>query len=216
MVMQNKTVYLIRHGQSVDNAALVFQAADSPLSLAGKGQAELLAKRMAKTPFDVLISSPQPRAMQTAAAITATTGKATETSNLFVERIKPVLIDGKPYSDEAATAIYKSWDDSLYTPGLHADDGENYDDIIGRADAALDYLLARPEGKIAIVTHGYFLRTMVSRVLLGENMTGDILRKFQMLAQIENTGLTTLKYSDAYAEDFSWRLHTYNDHSHLV
>jgi len=214
--MQSKTVYLIRHGQSVDNAALVFQAADSPLSLAGKSQAELLAKRVSKNPFDVLISSPQPRALQTAAAITGATGKTPEIVDLFVERIKPMLIDGKPYSDEAATAIYNSWDDSLYTTGLRAEDGENYDDIVGRADAALEFLRNRPEEKIVVVTHGHFLRTMVCRVLLGDNMTGDILRTFQMVTQIDNTGLSVLKFSDAYAEDFSWRLHSYNDHSHLM
>lgn len=214
--MQSKTVYLIRHGQSVDNAALVFQAADSPLSLAGKGQADLVAKRISKNPFDVLISSPLPRAVQTAAAITAATGKTAELADLFVERIKPVSIDGKPYSDEAATATYKDWNESLYTAGLRTEDGENYDDIVGRADASLEFLRNRPENIIVVVTHGHFLRTIICRVLLGDGMTGDALRKFQMVAQIENTGLTALKYSDAYAEDYSWRLHSYNDHSHLA
>jgi broad specificity phosphatase PhoE len=138
-----------------------------------------------------------------------------EYSDLFVERIKPMSINGKPDDDKEASVIWKQWNESLYTPGIHVADGEGFDDIIARADKALAFLEERSEKSIVVVTHGYFLRTMIARVLIGESLTGEIFKRFQRTASMENTGLTVLKYKDAFEEEMHWRLWVYNDHAHL-
>lgn len=214
--LHQKTIYFVRHGQSNDNVAPVFQSPNSPLSEEGEKQAERIAERVSKLNFEALIASPFERAKQTAEAITKMTGKATEYSELFVERVKPTYINGKPYTDEKANTLWREWEKSLYTPGMRVEDGENFDDLVARADNALAFLNKKSERSLIVVTHGYFLRTIVARVLLGDLLTGEIHRNVQRTAAMENTGLTVLQYRDGFEEEPAWRLWIYNDHAHLA
>lgn len=211
-----KTVYFVRHGQSEDNVAPVFQSPNSPLNEKGRKQAESISDRVSKLSFDALIASPFERAKQTAEAIAKATEKQPEYSELFVERVKPTYINGKPYTDEKANTLWREWEKSLYTPGLRAEDGENFDDLIARADKALAFLQNRPEQSLVVVTHGYFLRTIVARVLLGDLLSGEAFRNIQRTAAMENTGLTVLQYRESFEEKPIWRLWIYNDHAHLA
>ena len=213
---QDKIIYFVRHGQSVDNVTPVFQSALSPLSESGRSQAEDVAQRLATLPFEALIASPLPRAKQTAKAVALKTGHEIEYSDLFVERIKPVEIDGKPFTDKQANKTWRDWNASMYTADTQIGEGENYEKIIKRADDAFAYLAARPESRIAVITHGYFLRTMVARLIAGEAMTTDFMQRFQERADIENTGITVLKYSAEYEQNRMWRLWTFNDHAHFA
>lgn len=210
-----KTIYFVRHGQSEGNITPVFQSADSPLSDAGKLQAEEIAKRAQNISFDALISSPLPRTAGTAAAIAQATGKKPEYSEIFVERIKPSNLSGKPQSDPKAQALWAEWQKSLATSGYRAEDGENFDDIVKRADAAIEFLFDRTEKTIMVVTHGYFLRALIARVILGDNLTDKAFKSFlSHVFTTENTAITVLKYATIYGEA-AWRLWAYNDHAHL-
>ena len=217
-----KTVFLVRHGQSLDNTQPIFQSIHSPLSEHGHMQAKAIAERLRHVEFDALISSPLQRAKQTAEHIAEATGKTAELSDLFVERKKPDAVDGKPYADPEAANAWKTWHLALYETGPakgdseHTDGGETYDQLITRTDSALKYLLDRPESSIVVVTHGYFLRTILARVLTGKELNGTLLRRFQEHAGVANTGVTVLRYKDAFEEDFAWRLWTYNDHTHFA
>ena len=211
-----KIVYFVRHGQSKDNVSPVFQSAESPLSEIGVAQADKIANRVSALQFEALISSPLPRAKQTAEKIAEKTAKKPEYSELFVERIKPSQINGKPYTDKSASKAWREWEKSLYTPGVKVNDGENYEEITQRAAGALNWLKDRPESSMVVVTHGYFLRVMVVKVLLGEHLTPQVSEVFQKVAWMENTGLTVLKLSDSFEEDYMWRLWTYNDIAHLA
>ncbi|MBI3589170.1 MAG: histidine phosphatase family protein [Candidatus Liptonbacteria bacterium] len=211
-----KVVYFVRHGQSADNVAPVFQSPDSPLNEKGRKQADSIAQRVSKLSFDVLVASPFERAKQTAETIAKATGKQPEYSELFVERVKPTYINGKPYTGGKANELWREWEKSLYTSGMRAEDGENFDDLVARADKALAFLQNRPEQSLVVVTHGYFLRTIVARVLLGELLSGEVFRNIQKTAAMENTGLTVLQYRENFEEKPAWRLWIYNDHAHLA
>lgn len=104
----DKIVYFVRHGQSEANALPIFQGPDSPLDEIGKQQAAIIAERVSRVPFEALISSSFPRAKETAQAIGKMTGKQPEYSDLFVERIKPSSINGKPYADEHANLVWRA------------------------------------------------------------------------------------------------------------
>ena len=151
-----KIVYFVRHGQSLDNASTVFQSPDSPLTEKGREQAQKIADRVARISFDALIVSPFKRARETADVITKVTGKEAQYSDLFRERTKPTSVNGKSYDDEEASTLWKEWNKSLYTPGMRVADGENFDDIVLRADKALSFLKDRAEESIVVVTHGFF------------------------------------------------------------
>jgi 2,3-bisphosphoglycerate-dependent phosphoglycerate mutase len=63
-------LYLVRHGQTVDNARAHFQGwSDSPLTPDGLEAVRDLAKALADTPFAAAYTSPSPRAATTAAEI---------------------------------------------------------------------------------------------------------------------------------------------------
>jgi ribonuclease H / adenosylcobalamin/alpha-ribazole phosphatase len=210
-----KIVYFVRHGESEDNVAPVFQSPHSPLNEKGRRQAGRVAERVSRLHFGALIASPFERAKQTAEAISRVTGGNVEYCDLFVERVKPTFINGKPYTDEKANKLWREWQKSLYTSGARAEDGENFDDLLSRADKALAFLSDRAEQSLVVVTHGYFLRTIVARVVLGTTLSGDAFRQFQKSANMENTGLTVLRYHGGFEERPSWRLWIYNDHAHL-
>jgi broad specificity phosphatase PhoE len=210
-----KIVYFVRHGQSEGNTTPVFQSHNSPLSEKGKKQAELIAERVSKLSFETLIASPFERTKETAEAIARATGKKAEYSNLFIESLKPTYVDGKSYGDERASTLWREWKKSLHMPDLRIEDGENFDDLVARADKALAFLKERDEKSIVVVTHAYFLRTIVARVLLGNLLSGEAFERFQKIAKMENTGLTVLKYQGGFEEEPTWRFWIYNDHAHL-
>lgn len=210
-----KIVYFVRHGKSEGNATPIFQSPSSPLSEEGEKQAELIAKRVSKLSFETLIASPFERTKQTAEAITHATGKKAEYSDLFVETLKPTSVDGKPYTDKHASMLWREWEKSLHAPNLRVEDGENFDDLVARADKALAFLKERNEKSIVVVTHAHFLRTIIARVLLGDLLSEKAFERFQKVAKMKNTGLTVLKYQGEFEEEPTWRLWIYNDHTHL-
>jgi len=209
-----KIVYFVRHGQSEGNASAVFQSLDSPLSKIGKEQAGKIAERVSRLSFETLIASPLTRARETAEIIAKVTGKQPEYSELFVERIKPTNLSGKPHSDKTARKLWVEWEKSLYTPKLHIEDGENFNSLILRADKAINFLATRLEKKLVVVTHGYFIRTIIARIILGNALTPEAFKNLQSKMLSENTGLTVITYEKT-PDGIAWRLWTYNDHSHL-
>lgn len=211
-----KVVYFVRHGQSQGNAAPVFQAKDSPLSEKGFRQAEFIATRVSSVPFDKLIASPLKRSCQTAEIISKAVNKSITFSDLFVERIKPSSIDGKYYADSSANNVWRRWEESLVTSGKTVEDGENYEQIVKRADQALDYLKQQSEKTLVVVTHGYFLHTLIARVLLTDSLTSESFKKFQRVVSTENTGVTAMVYEGVFEQEPCWRLRIYNDHAHLA
>jgi broad specificity phosphatase PhoE len=211
-----KIVYFVRHGQSLDNVAPVFQSEHSPLSDTGHKQATFIAKRVSGLPFDKIISSPLTRTRQTAEHIIKATGKPVEYSDLFVERIKPSSCSGKPYTDQQANRTWRAWEESFKLPNKKVEDGENYHQIIKRADSALGFLLSQEAATLLVVTHGYFLRTLTARVVLGNELSIEAFRNFQRVVGMENTGVTVMVYADSFEQSACWRLWVYNDHAHLA
>lgn len=211
-----KTVYFVRHGESEDNPKPIIQADSSPLSERGHRQAEAAAQRLKHLAFNALIGSPIPRAKQTAEHIAEATGHDIVFSDLFVERRKPKSLEHKPWSDESAKAKWDKWEHSIHGGGERVEDGENWDDLMSRADAALQFILDRPEPVLAVVTHGNFLRALMTRALLEDQLTPQLLDLFQGRITIDNTGITAMTYRDANDEKFAWRLWTHNDHAHFA
>jgi broad specificity phosphatase PhoE len=211
-----KTVYFVRHGESVHNTQPVFQSLDTPLSDKGIEQAKFIANRVSKIKFDKLISSSVVRTRQTAEYISEATGKPIVVSDLFTEVKKPSSIEGKPYDDEHAKEIWYDWVKSEYTPGLKVEDGENYNELIARTDKAIEFLENQPEKTLVVVTHGFIMKSILARILLQQTLTPESYRMFQKNAKTENTGLTVIGYSPSFDEDPCWRLWIYNDHAHLA
>jgi len=214
-----KTIYLVRHGESEGNASRIFHTHDVALTEKGQQQAAFIAKRAAKLPVDVIIASPLLRTRQTAAAIVSEIKKPIEYSELFIERKIPSELRGKHHDDpliqDTLNRIHK-----YDTPDFRHSDEENFEDLKTRANAALSYLEKRPEDHILVVGHGFFTRSLVARVLLGEGMTGAEFLNVIRALRTRNTGLTVLHYKEHAGmghegPESNWQLLTWNDHAHL-
>ncbi len=209
-----KTIYFVRHGESEGNVGTVYQDTDSPLTARGLEQAQFIASRLTQLPFDTLICSPLARAKQTAEAITHTTGIAPEYSSLFAERIKPHGLAGKEHTDPAAIQLLHDWEESLFTPGLRVPGGDNFDDLSLRTTQALAFLAHHDAHTIVVVSHGFFLRTLFARILLGKAYAGDTARAVVSTLKMDNTGLSAIRLYPT--KENPWQLWIVNDHSHLA
>lgn len=213
-ISSKKKIYFIRHGESEGNAGPVRQAGSSPLTQKGRAQAAYMGERMNKLPVDVLISSSMRRAGETAAIIGEKIGKVAEVSDLFVERRRPSAQTGQSKKDPATLAIDKIIFENFAVPGFRHSDEENFDDLKKRAEEALDYLAARPEGNIAVVTHGFFMRIILASVVFRDKLNGKECERFMRTFHMENTGLTILGF-DGYEVEPPWWVWVWNDHAHL-
>jgi broad specificity phosphatase PhoE len=215
-----KTIYFFRHGQSEGNIQHLdsinedIHLAEQYLTELGREQSQRLAKRIAKFELDVLLSSTLTRARETTEIISQDRDYNIEYSDLLVERQKPSSIIGKLRSDELVLATEKAWKHSLFNSGEQVEDGDSYDTLITRADKALELLQSRPEQNIGVVTHQFFLNTLIIRAILGDSINPELYTRLQEQYWIENTGLTILQYSPEYPYT-GWRVWVYNDYSHL-
>uniref|UniRef100_A0AB33J6D5 Histidine phosphatase family protein n=1 Tax=Prevotella sp. GTC17259 TaxID=3236795 RepID=A0AB33J6D5_9BACT len=80
-------LYLVRHGETVDNVAQILQGQDpGQLNERGLEQAKDVRDRMASEQIDVFIASDLKRAMDTCRIIAEPHGKGVETTGLLRER----------------------------------------------------------------------------------------------------------------------------------
>lgn len=143
-------VLLVRHGRQLDADHGVV---DSKLSELGIRQAELLAERLARVPFDRKLTSPLDRASQTAKVLEPRLqGPAFEESTLLFDCIPSGFEPGTP-------AIYER-----FFAGIPAEDIEA--GAAQMSDAA-DAFLGRTRGDTytLLVTHNFVIGALVRSAL---------------------------------------------------
>ncbi len=192
-----KTVYFVRHGQSEGNANIQRQQiAETPLTKKGREQAQIVAERLANLSLQALISSPYMRARSTAKRIHETTNVPIHYSDLFVEWRRPTvqLIHGRfhPLWIWAQIHIVLNRNQSSY----RYSDEETIDELFLRAKAALAYLENPPEGRIAVVTHGAFMRCLYSVITYGDSLTAKLYVKTIRSMLLQNTGVMIATFHD--------------------
>jgi probable phosphoglycerate mutase len=188
-------IFLIRHGETVGNAARVVQRPDDPLSPRGVAQAERLARRLASEALAHIVSSDFARARSTAEALQAATGAPLSFEPLLQERNFGDL-RGIPYAELGL---------DMFAPGYAPPNGETWEVFHARVDAAWARVLALAEklhGHLAVVTHGLVCRSLAARHLIvpdGETVP-------------ERWGNTSLTIVDCPAP---WRVRLLNCVAHL-
>lgn len=216
-----KTIYFVRHGESVHNAAKRFNELGTPLSERGIKQAGEIAERASKLSIELIVASTLKRAQQTAAVVAEKLGVKIESSAFFVEGIQSSRLLGKEVSGPEITEAHKSYHGNFTVAGYRFEDGENFDDLKKRALAGLAYLEERPEENILVVSHGFFMWIIAAAAVFGRELTAEecqgVIRGFDLM---ENTGLTVLTHGapshKAVGELVSsWQLKVWNDHAHL-
>jgi probable phosphoglycerate mutase len=208
------SVVLIRHGESVGNAT---QAIHGPrmcggLSDAGREQCERLAERLARTgelAGAVLYASQFRRAQETAKLIAPSLGDPEiVVDDGFGEIDWGVECDGLAFTEIVERFGTPDWDGDPEVPFVAG--GESSADMTRRVTAAVDRVIARHPGRVAVVcTHGGAIDVAV-RYAFG------VVGRGQFDLYTTNTSLTTLTYVSVGTNWRRWRIERYNDASHLI
>lgn len=142
-------LYLVRHGETVDNAAQIMQGqTQGRLNERGIEQAEEVARRMAGEKIDAFVASDLRRAVQTARIIAAPHGMAIDTTPLLRER------DWGGFTGRFIPDLRnEKW----------PDDVETAEEMMKRARMFLAYIRAKYAGKTVLaVGHGIINKAVQS------------------------------------------------------
>jgi probable phosphoglycerate mutase len=152
-------IFLVRHGETVGNAARIVQRPDSPLSARGVAQAERVARRLAGEGIARVVSSDLARAVTTAEALHRITGAPLSFEPLLQERNFGDL-RGTPYAELGV---------DMFAPDYAPPNGETWPAFHARVDRAWARVCALAEaggGHLAVVTHGLVCRSLAARHLV--------------------------------------------------
>lgn len=209
-----KRIYFVRHGITGGNEINAYQKLDTPLSEKGRAQANFLAERFSKIPFDVLLASTMERAQETARAIAQRTGHDVIPEALFHEILRPSVVRGKVQTDPEVMEVIRVADSHWKTEGKRHSDEENFYDLKKRAIKALEYLISRDEETVVVVTHGTILKMMLAVMMRGEALEPNFWDEVDEFFFPQNTGITWVEYDNKYHPN-RWQLISWNDHAHL-
>jgi probable phosphoglycerate mutase len=194
-------VCLVRHAQSVSNAAGVWQGqGDSPLSQLGISQVEALTESLASEEFDLAISSDLSRAAHTSRALGVDVDADPSWREIDVGDWEGLSMD--EVVERFPEQIEALRDRKPFPIG----GGESWPEVFARADAAFDQVRKQlPSGGRAIVfTHGGIIGSILAGLL-------GVRDAFPWpLGRMRNTGRTTLRLEGSRVE-----LVSHNDDSHL-
>ena len=169
---------IIRHGESVSNAARVVQKPEVPLSEQGRSQALRVAERLAAGGVESILSSDLARAWATAEAISLATG---------AELVSEPLLAERNYGELRGTAYAELGDRDIFAYDFEPPGGESGAVFDARVDQAWEAVIAhanRVQGRLAVVTHGLVCGSLALRHL----DTGGL----EAPLQFANTSLTVV------------------------
>lgn len=210
-------LYLIRHGETISNGTGVHGKPTDGLSERGREQAELVAKRFLTVPIELIISSTLERTKETATIINTYLKKPLEFSDSIVERKYPDVVLAKAKNDPEAVKLILAMEESYGIPDTRYAGSESFNDLKSRAKRFLDEVSKRKEEKILVVTHGMFLRFLITYMMFGESITPREFVTSRDFLRTKFTGITICSYV-AHPKPYGtpgWKLQTWNDHAHL-
>jgi probable phosphoglycerate mutase len=198
-------LYLARHGETDDNANLVFQGQTGKgLNPRGRAQARRLAERMKKARITTIVASDLERAEETARIVALESGLV-HSVDPDLREVDVGLWSGKGHA-EIAELYPEEW--AAWSEGrdVRRGGGETYAELALRIERAVVRVVAmEARDPILIVSHGGSIKSYVATIL-GVGTEG-----MRALAGVGNCGLTVIEI-DSRARV---RLHTWNDTAHL-
>ena len=148
MIMET-VIYLVRHGETVDNARQVMQGqTQGELNERGREQARQVAERLAGEHIDAVVASDLQRAVQTAEMIAVRHGLPVTTTPLLRER------DWGSFTGRFIPDLRgEAWPDDI----------ESEKDLLLRARSYLIYMTATYPGKrVVAVGHGIINKAILA------------------------------------------------------
>lgn len=191
--MQETTLYFVRHGETEYNRRRIMQGRkiNSSLNKTGREQAEALARRFSDISLDAIYTSALNRTIETAAPISAQRADAVVRSLRDLDEMSWGVYEGTPWCDELEAMLdemHARWDRGEF--GYRVEEGESILDVQKRGVAAVEKIVEDHSGEtVLIVTHGRFLRVLLSTILeLGLERMDEV--------DHANTGVNILMHCD--------------------
>ena len=205
-------VYLVRHGQSLGNQEGQFQAPDTPLSPLGKKQAKTLAARLKGISFDVIYSSPLPRAKETSEIISKELGRPIEVWEDIQETRNPKEVISLSRSSSKAKRIKRLVRQNYHKRDWRYSDEETFDELNERGRKVITHLLKHHKGQnVLCVSHAGMIKMILARMIFEDSLTPEIYWNFKYHLWSKNTGISVCDYN----QEYRWTLETWNDTTHL-
>lgn len=209
---KTKIIYFVRHGESILNAQNIRQGRDGGLSEAGIEQTKQLTEGLVHEgqPFEIIISSPYERTVETTRIINERLHLPVEYLELLAERKNPTEIIGKYRNSPEVLAVTDRIDNTYHDDNLRYSDEENFTDLKKRARNLLKYIEERKEKRLLMVTHGIFLKMFVSYMLYGERMKASDYIRLSYESDMDNAGVVICSYTTYWFKKPKWRLLLWN------
>ena len=203
-----KTIYFVRHGQTLKNAQHIHQGPDEPLTELGKEQAAAIAKVLKGKDIDGIVTSPFTRAFETASIV----GKELDLPLITAECVKEFRRPEPLYGHS-----HYSWASAKYIINLFLNrNNEDWDDFGAENMFAVrnrivdaKRLLAQVEGdRVAVFSHAIFIDMFVQSVCADRSLKlREFVGAFFGAKKLPNTGVVAFQLDEnAPPETCSWWL----------
>jgi broad specificity phosphatase PhoE len=212
--MDEKRIFLARHGQTFHNAAAGESYLDADrLSPTGWEQARRLGRVLAARDVRAVVTSPLARARETADAVNETLGCPIEEDERLIEIIPPGQTDAEPEREAEHWSVYmaRHADDRDYSFG----GAESFAAVMERVRGAVKSFEQRD--RALIVSHAGFLRFVMGYLTWGEEFSPRTLPRLWVF-ELHNAGLSELRHVAAragYERSEGWSIVTWMQRDHL-
>ena len=202
-------VYLVRHGETVWNAARRIQGqSDSPLTEKGEQQAHQVGERVKSLGITHVIASDLGRTRRTAEIIADACG-CTVTLDARLRELNMGCLEQRPL--DGLTEEEENWRKTLVdgTTAGRIPGGESMAEMAARMHEALNALLELPAGsRPLIVSHGMALGVQVSTIL---GLPAHAERRLRL----RNCSISRVDHQQSAWLAAGWVVETAGDVSHL-
>jgi len=202
-------VYLVRHGETVWNAARRLQGqSDSPLTEKGEQQAQQVGERVKSLGITHVIASDLGRTRRTAEIIADACG-CTVTLDARLRELNMGCLEQRPL--DGLTEEEEHWRKTLVdgTTAGRIPGGESMAEMATRMHEALNALLELPAGsRPLIVSHGMALGVLVSTIL---GLPAHAERRLRL----RNCSISRVDHQQSAWLAAGWVVETAGDVSHL-
>ena len=213
LLMRPRLYYMVRHGETLANAAHLKQGATGGLSEKGKAQAAKVGKALKGLGIGRILSSDFERARETAAIVNQSLHTRIRYTPLLEERRNPSFIVGKWTHDPAVEHAVEQLDLSYHDDDFRLADEENFLDQKARAKKCLSYLARHGTQNTCVITHHAFLKMLIAVALYRDRLHAGDFVKLSFFNWSDNAGISILEYRPwhRFSPARGWRVVSFNE-----
>jgi broad specificity phosphatase PhoE len=213
--MDEKRIFLARHGQTLHNAAVgeSYLGDADRLSDTGWDQARRLGRLLAARGVTSVVTSPLARARETADAVNETLGCPLDEDERLIEIVPPAQEQDEPEREVEHWSVYMA---------RHADDrdyafggAESFAAVMERVRGVVKSFEERD--RALVVSHAGFLRFVMGYLTWGEEFSPRTLPRLWVF-ELHNAGLSELRHVASragYERSEGWSIVTWMQRDHL-